>query len=136
MGDLCSSRFLSPVVRGGYFFSVKVVSRPFRLTRRVGIVEMRTRSDEVQQVVHGGRVVAQTASGAIEFKPSDLGIQTGHDDVPPEVGVAPGDPPPASALVPDRVRRRAPCVILRHFANVESVGKLDQLGRAVSILEC
>ena len=116
--SVASSRALSL----GRVVCPQIPSSRSRSARRVGVVEMRAGSDEAQHVVHGGRVVAVAAPGAVEFKPAGVVIQTGQDDVPPELGVAcrdsPRQPPPGVVALAGRF---VPFIV---FPDVETVGKL------------
>ena len=59
----------------------------------VDIVEMRSGLDQPEHVVDGEYVVAVTAPGAVEFEPFLVGAEMGHNDIPVELGIVPGDVP-------------------------------------------
>ena len=103
---------------------------------RVGAVKMRLCPDEAQQVFHGGRLVADTALGAMGVEPVGVAAWTGQDDVSPELWIAAGDAPPAGTLGPVLHFRRLVFTVGGIFPDVEAVGQRARVGRALALAGC
>ena len=76
------------------------------------------------------------APGATEFEAFAVRPQMAHDDVPPEVGVVPGDVPPLDVRRSTPLFRRPLLIVAGVVPDVKAVGKLSRPDQTLFIVRC